>query len=201
MEKMLLSKEINQVFEGFEEGKKIQLQKELELIQNPRTIGELLKALEEHIKEKSSLTPHFFKVIETLELEDLFPYVLNAIEKIDSSLFKEYVFRSLSAISRDIEEVEKYLPAVMRIIEESKDYRVVYQGVVALYKMVQAHPSLGKQLNQKRIAVNLSILQDILNMLKHVDRWESDFHKNSNVRTPLGDPDEFFAFASQFMAF
>ncbi len=201
MGKMLLNQEIKQVLEGFEEGRKIQLQKELDMIHSPRTLGELLQEMEKHIEAKSPLTLHFFKVIETLELEDLFPYVLNTIDKMESSVYKEYAFRSLSAISKDIEEVGKYVPAVLKVIEESKDYRVVYQGVITLYKMVKVHPQLENQLNEKRISVNLSIIQDILSMLKHVDKWESDFHKNSDVRTPLGDPEEFFAFANQFIGF
>lgn len=201
MEKTLLNQEIKQILERLENSRKIQLEKELQMVNNPRTLGELLQELERNIEEKSSLTPHFFKVIETMELEDLFPYVLNTIDKMDSSVFKEYAFRSLSAVSKDVEEVGRYVPSVLKVIEESTDYRVIYQGIVALYKMVETHPQLEKQLNEKRISIKLSIIQDILSMLKHIDKWESDFHKNSNVRTPLGDPDEFFAFASHFIAF
>ncbi|AOT69203.1 hypothetical protein [Geosporobacter ferrireducens] len=201
MEKRFLNQEIKQILEKLENGRKIQIEKELQIVNNPRTVGELLQELEKHIEEKSSLTTHFFKVIETLELEELFPYILNTIDKMDSSIFKEYAFQSLSAVSKDAEEVGKYVPSVLKVIEESTDYRVIYQGVVALYKMAKTHPQLESQLKEKRIFVNLSVIQDILSMLKHVDKWEPDFHKNSNVRTPLGDPDEFFAFASQFIAF
>lgn len=201
MNKSLLDKNMEQIVLNFAEGKRVQLQKELERIDNPKTLGELLDHLNQELENKSSLTTHYFRVIENLEEEELFPYVLNTIDRMDNDVYKEYAFRSLSAISKDVEQVDRYIPLILKTIETSRNYRVIYQGVATLYKMVKIHPELSKQLNEKRIRIDLPLIQDILNMLKHVDKWEEDFHKNSDVRTPLGDPDEFLNFASGFIAF
>lgn len=184
-----------------EETRKVLIEKELEAIGFPETVGALIRLLDRGLYEKNAVVNHCFLLIKHLEREEFFPYVLDILKVTDESIYVQYGLRALSTIPKDADLVEKLIPDIMQIIESASDHKVIYQGVVLLYRISKTHPQLDSLLNKKSVKVNTSLFQDALKMVNNLDRWEADFHKNSNVRSELNHPDDFFNFANQFICF
>ncbi|SNS63931.1 hypothetical protein SAMN05446037_101556 [Anaerovirgula multivorans] len=192
---------IEKLIDNVEESKKILIEKELEAIGYPETVGALIRLLDRGLFERDTIVNHCFLLIKHLEQEEFFPYILDILKVTDESIYIQYGIRALSTIPKDTDLVRKLIPDIMQIIESATDHKIIYQGVVLLYRISKVHPQLDSLLNRKSIKVNTSLFQDTLQMVNNLDRWEADFHKHSNVRSELNHPDAFFNFANQFMIF
>ncbi|AOY75565.1 hypothetical protein [Clostridium formicaceticum] len=164
-----------------------------------QTAGKLLEGLKKAIKEKSSSVNIYFRNIKNLGMEGFFPYIIEVLKETEESIYRQYGLQALSTIPKDIDVVRKYIPDIMEMIESTDEPKVIYQGVLVLYRISKAHPELDPLLNKKSIRVSLPVFQDALKLVNNLEKWEADFHKNSGVRSELRHPETFLNFANQFM--
>lgn len=201
MTNTFLNKRIDEFLEGVEEAKKVQIEKELESLNYPKTVGELLQILKQGLSKKDSTVNRCFRLIKNLDSEEFFSHVLDILKSTEESIHIQYGMQALSKIPKDAELVKSYIPDILNIIAAAEDHKILYQGVVLLYRISKAHPQLDSMLNKKSVKVKLPLFQDALQMATNLENWEEDFHRYSDVRSELNNTDEFFNFANQFLAF
>ncbi|AKL93712.1 hypothetical protein CACET_c01960 [Clostridium aceticum] len=163
------------------------------------TAGELLEALKKAMTEKSPAVNSYFRAVKNLGMGEFFPYIVEILKETEESIYRQYGFQALSTIPQDIDMVRKYIPDIMKMIESTDEPKVVYQGVLVLYRISKNHPELDPLLNRKSISISLPVFQDALKLVNNLEKWEADFHKNSGVRSELRHPDTFLNFANQFI--
>ena len=201
MANTFLDKKIEDFLQDADKAKEIQIAKELEALHHPNTVNDLLQILKTGLSKKNSTVNRSFRLIKNLDSEEFFPYVLDILKSVDESIHIQYGMQALSNIPKDARLVKRYIPDILSIIASAEDHKVLYQGVVLLYRISKSHPQLDSMLNEKSVKVTLPLFQDAMHMASTLENWEDDFHRHSDVRSELNSTEEFFNFANQFIAF
>lgn len=201
MANTFLDKKIEDFLQDADKAKEIQIAKELEALNHPNTVNDLLQILKTGLSKKDSTVNRSFRLIKNLDSEEFFPYVLDILKSVDESIHIQYGMQALSNIPKDARLVKRYIPDILSIIASAEDHKVLYQGVVLLYRISKSHPQLDSMLNEKSVKVTLPLFQDAMHMASTLENWEDDFHRHSDVRSELNSTEEFFNFANQFIAF
>jgi len=201
MANTFLDKKIEDFLQDADKAKEIQIAKELEALHHPNTVNDLLQILKTGLSKKNSTVNRSFRLIKNLDSEEFFPYVLDILKSVNESIHIQYGMQALSNIPKDARLVKRYIPDILSIIASAEDHKVLYQGVVLLYRISKSHPQLDSMLNEKSVKVTLPLFQDAMHMASTLENWEDDFHRHSDVRSELNSTEEFFNFANQFIAF
>lgn len=201
MANTFLDKKIEDFLQDADKAKEIQIAKELEALNHPNTVNDLLQILKTGLSKKDSTVNRSFRLIKNLDSEEFFPYVLDILKSVNESIHIQYGMQALSNIPKDARLVKRYIPDILSIIASAEDHKVLYQGVVLLYRISKSHPQLDSMLNEKSVKVTLPLFQDAMHMASTLENWEDDFHRHSDVRSELNSTEEFFNFANQFIAF
>ena len=193
---------LTNIIEAKDEKDQRLLKTELKNLGGYETLGDFFKDLKDLSEQNDSKAIRLYRFAEWLSHESLFINLMNLLPDLKSSVHTEYAIKAMSHIPSEpkvlCEAVSKVLDSAQRFQEPG----VLYQAVALLYRMEKIDTSVMDCLRSaNKIKMDEKVLKEVSNRMDNLEKYEDDFHKNSEVRADFTSNDKFIEFANEFIEF
>ncbi|MTI70628.1 MAG: hypothetical protein FH751_10305 [Firmicutes bacterium] len=196
-----LDQDINIIINKANESDKKTIKAYLTMLKNPKSVGEFINIFKKAVNKNTSKQMLGFKIIERSNEPNFFPYVLDTIKDLDNNIQVQTAFKSLRILPKDIENINKYIPTIIKLIDKIRDREVIYHGVCLLYRAVKKHPNLKETIKSYNITLTEDEGHKLLRRFDIQEKWATKNHRGKTKPGYIQSMDDFISFSQNFISY
>ncbi len=197
-----LNLNLNDIIAEKDEKNRRLLTVELRNLGGYETVEEFFKEIRKASEKNDPKALRLYRFAQWLSHESVFYGLMDLLDSLKTSVHMEYALKAITKIPENTEVLHKSVSTLLNSIQRFNDVGVLYQAVSLLHRMEEVDKSLRDCLkSHEKIIMDESVLIEAGNRIENLAKYESDFHKNSDVRAEFTSKDEFIEFVNLFTKF